>query len=73
MTLDAAGALALINDELARRRRPPLTLSEDHSQQAFRSLQAYAHSAGVSLQQAVADMVRFQVQSVELEALRRQS
>jgi hypothetical protein len=71
--LDAATALALVNDELARNGMPPTFMTEEHSQEAFATLQQYASASGRPLDVAIKDLVRFQMQTIHLEQLRRQS
>lgn len=71
--MDPDTALAVINDELIRSGHPPVFMSDVQKRQAFASLQQYAHFTGRPLELAVKDVARFQIQSLELEQLRRQS
>lgn len=65
--MDAATALRLVNQELARYGRAPLEISEQESQRAFHSLRLYAAAAGRPLDDAIRAMVRFQIQGEKLQ------
>lgn len=71
--MDADRALELINDELLRNGHPPVVMGEDQKRLAFASLQQYAHFTQRPIEIAVQDVARFQIQSLELAALRSQS
>lgn len=64
---DAGAVLALINKRLRRLGRSPLILTEAQSQSAYASLRAYAASGGRTLEQAIDDMIRFQIQTETLQ------
>lgn len=71
--MDADTAYKLVNDELLRSGHAPAVLTDPQRRQAFATLQQYAFTTGRPLEVAVKDLVRFQIQSLELEHLRRQS
>lgn len=58
----------MVNTELARIGRPPLVMGELQARAAYQSLVEYAHVTQLSLEVAVADVVRFQIQGEELKA-----
>jgi hypothetical protein len=60
--VNAARALQLVNEELAKYGQPPISLNEDQTQKAYQSLCAYASRSGRPIEVAVADTVRFQMQ-----------
>lgn len=71
--IDADTAYKLVNDELLRNGHAPALLTDLQRRQAFATLQQYASTTGRPLEVAVKDLVRFQMQTIELEQLRRQS
>lgn len=71
--IDADVALTLINQELLAAGCAPVVMTDQQRRQAFISLQQYAQFTGRSLDLAIKDLARYQIQTLELEALRRQS
>lgn len=71
--MDADTAYKLVNDELLRNGHAPVVLTDLQRRQAFATLQQYASVSGRPLEVAVQDLVRFQLQTIQLEQLRRQS
>jgi predicted Co/Zn/Cd cation transporter (cation efflux family) len=59
----AVSALRMINRELKKQKRPALVMDELQMHRAFQSLQQYMAATGRPVQVAVADIVRFQMQS----------
>lgn len=73
MLVDADKALELINAELQAIGYPPVFMGEDQKRLAFQSLQQYAHFTQRPIEIAIQDVARFQIQSLELAALRSTS
>lgn len=71
--MDFDTAYKLVNDELLRNGYAPAVLTDPQRRQAFATLLQYAFTTGRPLEVAVKDLVRFQLQTIELEQLRRQS
>lgn len=69
--MDADLAVIRINEELLRHGHAPIVLTDLQRRQAFISLQQYAQFTGRPLDVAVQDIARYQIQTLELEALRR--
>lgn len=71
--MNADTAYLLVNDELLRNRLVPVVLTEPQKHQAFATLCQYASTTGRPLDVAIKDLVRFQMQTIELEQSRSQS
>lgn len=68
--MDADVALTRINEERLRRGLAPVVLTVEQRQQAFATLRQYASFTGRPIEVAIQDLVRFQIQSDELESRR---
>lgn len=71
--MDADTAYKFVNDELLRNGLAPAVLTDLQRRQAFATLKQYASVSGRPLEVAIKDLVRFRIQTTQLEQLRRQS
>lgn len=69
--MDADTAFTRVNEERLRRGLAPVVLTEKQRQQAFATLRQYVAVSGRPIEVAIQDVVRFQIQTDELESRRQ--